>query len=79
MNDTELPPIYKKQEKKDEFDPSKIELKKEDPLLINKIKNFLKKDVRPYIQRRNLSDPFEEHNYDGGCKQALEIGIKISF
>ena len=75
-NNIEQPHLLKKEEK-DNYDYSKIELTKKSQF--DKLEEFLGSRIRPYIKRRNLSDPFEDHNYDGGCKTSIEVGIKISF
>ena len=35
--------------------------------------------VKPYIKSRNMSDPFEDCNAEGGERKAVEVGIKVSF
>ena len=35
--------------------------------------------IAPYLKKRDLSDPFGEHNYEGGNKEALEIGLRFNF
>ncbi len=53
---------------------------KKDEGFFSKIFNWFKtSDVTPYVKRRNLSDPFNDKNYDDGCKNGYEIGIKIKF
>lgn len=58
----------------------KVQPKKEDEGFFSKLFNWFKtSDVTPYVKCRNLSDPFGDKNYDGGCKKGYEIGIKIKF
>ena len=35
--------------------------------------------VKPYVKSRNMSDPFEDRNAEGGERKAVEVGIKVSF
>ena len=35
--------------------------------------------IAPYLKKRDLSDPFGEHNYEGGNKGAWEIGLRFNF
>ena len=35
--------------------------------------------VKPYVKSRNMSDPFEDCNAEGGERKAVEVAIKVSF
>lgn len=57
-----------------------LQPKKEEGGFFTKIFNWFKtSNVTPYVKCRNLSDPFGDKNYEGGCKSGYEIGIKIKF
>jgi len=51
--------------------------------LVSKDKNIIERyndsPMKPYIKKRDLSDPFDDHHLEGGNKNAWEIGIKFSF
>lgn len=69
------------------FEPIEIEKPKEEIGFFQKIINWFKKhEVKPYIKKRDLADPFGDRkndpdDIDGGCDgvKATEIGIEIKF
>lgn len=45
-----------------------------------KVKDWLNgSPVTPYAKIRDCSDPFDDKHYDGGTKEAVEVGIKVDF
>jgi len=73
---THFKPISKNNQKPQED----LQPKKEEGGFFSKIVNWFKTSkVTPYVKNRNLSDPFGDKNYNGGCKDGYEIGLKIKF
>lgn len=66
------------------FEPVEHEEKQteqsEECSVFQKLFNWWKSSpIVPYMKRRDLSDPFDDRNTDGGHKNAIEVGVKLKF